>query len=289
VLRRKALSFLHMAWLHRKFQYNPLYKVPFLWMKNRNSNYQIIDLEGAKKYKTSDTIFILGNGPSLNNLQKSQIDEVKRHDTFGINYSFLFDLVPTFHSLEDDKTERGRRFLEERLEPYRERCSKTIWCISERHLTRFIHPRIAPEFFPMNPVCWVYKYPNPIRLDEKRPFRDEDFSQSVVYRGSMSVAIDLVLRLGYKKLVLLGVDLDIPKHFYDGLPEMKEYVSKLDAYRRQNNFTKREAMIPKGNKFHPVDEYLYALQDYLLRVKGVNLFVGLKDNTLYPKIPAYFE
>ena len=51
---------------------------------------------------------------------------------------------------------------------------------------------------------------------------------------------------------------------------------------------KFDTMYPKGTKIHTYDVYLYALTDYLKRKKGIELYIGTKDNMLYPKLSAYF-
>jgi len=48
-------------------------------------------------------------------------------------------------------------------------------------------------------------------------------------------------------------------------------------------------MSPRRGKENTLDEYLYALKGYLKRKKDVNLFIGFKDNMLYPEISAYFD
>ena len=72
--------------------------------KNKNLKYETYTFKSVKKFKTSDTIFILGSGPSLNRISSNQVNHIKEHDSMGINKSFLRkDLVPTFHQSECGK------------------------------------------------------------------------------------------------------------------------------------------------------------------------------------------
>lgn len=269
----------------QRLRYLPYRKIPFIWLKNRRLNYKIISLNEVKRYKKSDTIFILGSGPSIKELTKEQWQHISKHDSFGINFSFLLDFVPTFHSMEDGKTSWLRSFIEQKLKPYRKKFSNTVWFISNRHLSRFIHPRLTPNFFPENPICCFYKFPKQINLKEDRPFRVEDFTEnSIIYRGSLSVVLYLIDRLEYKNIVLLGMDLHTPEHFYNNMPEMEEYVKREKAVYVGDKF---EYMIPKNNKFRPFDEYLYALNNFYFNPKNINLYIGIKNNLLYPKIKIY--
>ena len=126
---------------------------------------------------------------------------------------------------------------------------------------------------------------------DKAGFEDGYFEKSLLYRNVMSLILDIVVRMGYEKIVLLGVDLDNWAYFYENLPEMKEYVEeriyKARPYMKKG--MKFDTMYPKGNKYHPFDVYLYALSDYLKRKRNITLYIGKKDNSLFPGLPAYFE
>ena len=55
-----------------------------------------------------------------------------------------------------------------------------------------------------------------------------------------------------------------------------------------NDRVRFESMYPIPGKSIPMDEYYYSVADYLNRKKGVQIFIGFRDNILYPKLPAYF-
>lgn len=269
----------------QRLRYLPYRKVLFTWISNRQLRYKMISKDEAKKYKRSNIIFVLGSGPSIKRLTKEQWEYIGQHDSFGINFSFLLDFTPTFHSMEDGKIRWYRRFMEERLQSRRKRLSETVWFISERHLTRFIHPRLTPLFFPENPICCIYKYPKPIILNENRPFRKEDFiKNSIVYRGSLSVVLYLIDKLVYKNIVLLGIDLNTPEHFFYNMEEMKPYV---EYQRKRHDKDKYQYMLTKPGKYRPFDEYLYEVNDLYFKPKGVNLFVGSTESILADRIPVY--
>ena len=44
-------------------QMQPLYKVPFAWIKNRRLDYGVITTDEAEERRRSDTLFVLGAGP----------------------------------------------------------------------------------------------------------------------------------------------------------------------------------------------------------------------------------
>jgi len=269
---------------NQKLRYIPYRKLFIIYIRNRNLKYKVISLKEAVKYKKSNTIFILGSGPSIKKITKEQWKYISIHDSFGINFSFLLDFVPTFHSMEDGKIDWYRKFIEKRLESRRKKLSKTIWFISNRHLFRFIHPRLTPGFFPENPIVCIYKFPDVITLENDRPFKKNDFSKTIVYRGSLSLVLHLIDKLDYKNIVLLGIDLNTPEHFFYDMEEMKEYV---DYQKKMHDNDKFEYMITKEGKYRPFDEYLFALNDFYFRPKNINLYIGTKDNILYPNLETY--
>lgn len=257
----------------------------------RGGEWTVIAPGEAARRRASDTIFILGSGPSIARLTDQQWKQVGRHDSFGINFSFLLDFVPTFHVMEDGKDAWLRRLIADVLAPRRRRLRDTVWFLSTKQRARGIHPRTAPELFPEHPTVCVYPSPAVIRLEEDRPFRAADFARTAVYRGTMSVVLHLVQELGYRRIVLLGVDLHTVVHFFDDLPEMRGYAEESNRGLRERlrvkNVSAFPSMIAVGNKYRRFDEYLYALDELHLRPRGIELAMGDGASLLCPRIPAF--
>ena len=268
------------------------------WYSTRNNNYKIYNLHDIKKFKTSDTIFILGNGPSLNLLNSDHIKIIKSHDSAGVSLSFLKkELTPTFHfsALEGSNTPYYDGLRQDMFRPYRKQYNDVIIVINRRNLYRMVHPRLTPHLLPEAAKCYYFEQPETIQLEKKRPLVDADFDKSLRYRGKLTIVLHNILKLDYKNIVLLGVDLDTRQYFYGNMGGIVaeylkdtfinnygvEYVKDMDK--------KYAAMSPRRGKENTLDEYLYALKGYLKRKKDVNLFIGFKDNMLYPEISAYFD
>ncbi len=263
----------------------PVWKVPYLWFKNRGVKYKIINIDEAKKYKKSDTIFIIGSGPSVNDLTDKEWKHISANDSFGINFTYLLGYPTTFYILEDGKIPWFRKFVEERLSSRRKMLKDTVWCYSDRKMFRFIHPRITPEIFPEDPVCIYYKFPMPLTRYEDKPFSAYEFEKSVFYRGSLSLVLYLVDRLEYKNIVLLGIDMNTKEHFFDKMEEMRKYVNWYEEMHKDKD--KYDYMCVKEGKMRPMDKYIYDLAENYFSKKGVNLYVGSAKSSLYPKIPLY--
>ena len=141
-------------------------------LKKGENYHKIINLSQMQKFKRSDTIFLLGSGPSMLDITKEQWKYLNKHDTFGINYSFLLDHIPRFHHQETGRTKASREFFKIIFSSKRKMYHKTIWFVSSREYKRRLHPKYMPEFFPENPTCCFYKYPFPVEMKENRPFTD---------------------------------------------------------------------------------------------------------------------
>lgn|GEM_PF-2010244 len=258
-------------------------------VRNRRLPYRMCDIGAAKGMRGSGTVFVLGSGPSLNRIKGNIVEKVRAHDSFGINFSVLFDAItPTFQQMSYESEGIARGMICQALASQKARLTDSVFMLNTKMLWRMGHPRVTPEFFPDNPCCCIYSLRPPIAFQTERPFLDSDFESSLVYRGTLTVVLDLVVRLGYTRIVLIGVDPDTSDHFFDSYECMKEYVAFQNSRPIGNRQKKIESMYPKGRKIHPINVYLYALREYMERRHGIELLTAFSDNMLYPGLPAYF-
>lgn len=260
----------------------------WVWLTRRPAGYELLSLAEVRERRRSDTLFILGSGPSIRATTPGQWAFVARHDSFGINFSFLLDFVPTYHLLEDGKVRWHRELTKRVLAPRRGKLSPTIWFLTNRHVRRLIHPRYTPALFPEPARVCAFQLPPRLLLDRDRPFTAADFERSVRYRATMSVVLHLALELGYSRMVLLGVDPQTPHHFFEGMAEMGEYVENVSRDQLDDRLP-LPLMRPKAGLFRPLDEYLYALHELHLQPRGKALSVGDPGSVLHPRLPYFAE
>lgn len=273
--------------LERRLRYLPYWAQACVWITQRPSGYVLLSLDEVREKKRSDTLFILGSGPSIRRVAPRQWEYIGQHESFGINFSLLLNIVPTYHLMEDGKVAWHRELTKRVLAPRRRRLSPTIWFISNRHTRRLIHPRYTPELFPNPAQVCVFQMPERLLLKRDRPFTAGDFQDSIRYRGTMSLVLYLATQLAYKRIVLLGVDLHTPRHFFEDIEEMRAYVENVSRDQLDDSLP-LAFMIPKEGMFRPLDEYLYALNELHFSRKGIELYVGNRDNMLCPRI-SYFS
>ena len=254
------------------------------WFRNSSIDYRWIPRPEWSRYKKSDTVFVFGSGPSVNALTPEQWDIIRAHDSIGLNFAFLANFPMTYFYLgyEPSSNESLRQAFSAAL---RQRYSESLWFVPTKVLCRLVHPRTVPEFFPFHPQLALFDLPPALRLDANRPFARADFDYSLVYRGVMGVGLHLVHQLGYRKIVLVGVDLNTHHHFFDDHPAMRE---ERQVYnQKMSSGGVFESMIPKDDKYRTMEEYYYALQELFFGPQGVQLYVSNENNLLSPRLPRY--
>ncbi|MBN2483458.1 MAG: hypothetical protein JXD21_04580 [Candidatus Omnitrophica bacterium] len=276
--------------LDLKYRYVSILRTIYNWYKNRHLSYTALSLDDVKsKYKKSDTIFILGSAESINDITDEQWRTVAQHDSFGINKWPMHDFAPTFYYTNYP---RNKIHLYCYLNSIKEKIARyhnTIFFVSfNRAVRRGMHPRVFPDFFSKNPLCCFYEAAPPIKLTGNKIFGCDSFELTLHYRGALSLILDLVDKLGYRNIVLLGVDLINAVHFYDSYPEMQWQVETKYAQSIQiNRNRKHGTMSDKNGTKVTMDQYIYAVDRYYFKPKNVRLYVGSSASILAEKIPVY--
>lgn len=269
-----------------KVRYIPVTRTIYNWFRNRNINYTALSLDDVKnKYKRSDTVFILGGSDSINNITRDQWNHIAQHDSIGINWWPVHKFVPTYYYTNYPRNKTHFSYFQSVLGKNFKNYEKTIFFISgDRAVRRGIHPRILNRLFHESPLCCFYKYPKPINTMK---FTSNTFNDSLSYRGGLSLVLDLMNKLQYKKIVLMGIDLKNRVHFYDTYPEMQwQFESGYSKPIELKKHEKHATQEAKGTRL-PISKYLYALYDLYFKHRGIELYVGSTNSMLIDKIPLY--
>ena len=260
------------------------------WFKNRGAMYSIFSVKEVKRdYKKSDTIFVLGSGESINGITKEDWDHIAKYDSFGMNWWPVHWFVPTFYysSFPRQKIyfEYFCSIIGSKIRGY---YNTVFFVSSNRAARRGIHPRILPDFFHSMQLVCFYEYEEPIRLKKGEFFSEETFKNKIYYRGGLSLVLDLINKMGYKNIVLLGVDLTKSNHFYDRYPEMQWQFET--GYRKavdEKLYSPHPTMDTKNGSKVPIDRYIYAVQDLYFKTRGIIIYVGSHKSILAERLPIY--
>ena len=243
-------------------------------------------LSELRNKRRSDTLFILGSGASINRLDDADWDTIARHDSIGLNFWMLHRFVPDFYMFEAGPTgERTRdfeRFLSERADRYRD--VPLIYKDTDRHQLNLaalpdqivanmrvlnkINLPIDEERFLRRALTWALRLRVP-RITDLQLFA----------RVSIVQAISIGAAMGYKEIILAGVDLNNIRYFWQDDPE-------LSWFGVAQSGTVHKTMVK--DQFLPVDRIIDTVEDVWLKPAGIRLYCGHATSALHPQLPAYF-
>lgn len=264
------------------------------------AGFTIASRDNLARHKTSDTLFVLGSGPSINDISESKWKEIARHDSIGFNYFLAHPFVPTFYHMEllHRDLDMFRSCYSQRRDAYKNIPFMVNYLHIEGELKQpdlnFIHnllvtvPRryagtSASEFHQI--LEYAYK-----RIEPK------DSSYFVHNRASVSLMVSLAVLLDYKRIVLAGIDLNSTGHFFCDERYACEAVRSLLDLRCQEA---TEPVSSDGKFLHitadptlwpnhiTIDRSLEIFSESVLKQRGIDLYVYNKGTLLYPAFPIW--
>jgi hypothetical protein len=255
----------------------------------------LLETLSLKGLKTSETLFVLGSAKSINDISAERWNVIGKHDSVGINFWPVHSFVPSFFHFEnisfDEQPVMYTAFLD---------------LLKHRSDAYVNTPKIITEVHSDNPRQLLYELPEGIRkhlyLGFSMPViaRNEGelrvgigYMRSIgvflhrdriawlfKYGGSVIAMMMLAVVMGYKRIVLCGVDLNEQEYFYqdrERYPECAgwEFVSKKEMHLT----TRRLPWLV------PAQSAVWLFKELVLDVEGIDLFIENPVSTLYPRVP----
>lgn len=255
------------------------------------------------------TAFILGTGGSVNKYTASQWEEVADSFSIGVNFWLLHDFVPNAFSLEiDDRDEEAFnherdiqfRLLEQRALDYANVLMMTRGRMTFNYLRSNSAPSVLQERLKLA-LCLrlhgedvadkekhIKAYGALLRLNRHLPF-----CPYLITPGISATILFLTLlcyEVGFRDVVLCGVDLNSSSHFYeDPLPDSRMVVE--DWPRPTPQVTQKQSKVhvtfdrKRGGGFH-VKDHLMMVQELLFKDQ-FTVYSGSPESALVPELPVY--
>lgn len=268
------------------------------------NNYKLIDNYIDNKKKT-DTVFILGSGDSINELTHNDWSLIKKNNIIGLNYSFVHPIIPDYHFMEMIPQKEMHDFFREETE---KRYSEVDMFFQFKHIIKsgfnlrsykfknraFVHiPHLYPTIYPE--ILQLYLNDHITKYGLKK-------SNLIHHNSHIGCAVMFAQSLGYKNVVLLGIDLNGGAYFTDSNIKSKEFPC-IDSYDRINRLRKKhfKSVNEYQNSKHPtvdpklltkrgavsMDEYFKVYNDVMVLNSDTKLYTGSNTSLLAKYLPVY--
>ncbi len=254
----------------------------------------LLDTLKLPPLKTSDTVFILGSGWSINEIPAQRWKVIGRHDTIGFNFWPVHPFVPHIFvfenlctSIQQDLYRAFFTTIQRRAHDYQ----NTVKIATEPHPRserQLLHE--LPTDFREN-LYVGYTAPVTARseaeleagitfLRSQGVFEPGDKLEWLFkYGGSVIAMLSLAVRMNYRRIVLCGIDLGRQDYFYHDRERYPESADWEFAPRKDVHLTARRLpwMVP-------AQQVIQAFKKVVLDPAGVELFVENRTSTLFPAI-----
>jgi len=248
--------------------------------------------------RRSDTVFILGSGWSINNISESKWKTIKNHDSFGFNLwlrhahvpSMYFSHVPDTRSANEMLLRCFIKLMEERAQDYKA-VPKFIPFLHNDPTHKFINaiPKAwRQNLYAINTFTAVARSAQEVNREISNLLDNGWFRCNPTgplklfsYIGTIIQLMDLSVRMGYRRVILCGVDMSDPRYFYEDLDQYPDM-----AGIRSSPPTQTTHQTLKQTRGHiPIDQVVYAMNDLVFEPNEIKLYVEHAGSALYPRIP----
>jgi len=171
--------------------------------------------------KGADEAVFLGCGPSINDLTEEDWEKLKSRDLWTSNNWFVHKtIVPDFYHVEIKAHRNGSMFkkiADEKHKQYKD----VSWIVDQTrpYILKFLDPELYSD---------ISVYPKVYRKKEDGKYKPDPSHVTVSCNASMTLILDLMSRMGYKKIYFVGVDLYSSEYFWSNNNDYKDvYIPEI--------------------------------------------------------------
>lgn len=244
-----------------------------------------------------DTFYIFGSGASVEDLRQEDFDQIRSQRSVGINYWTVHKFVPDFFSFESaPQVGDGQDFSRFLQHLHRREI------LSRRPEIVILRPRSESELATLDkapdglrPFVWFYGRITPATRELRNLESDLAFFFSKVAPRFSSLVLDsgasivrmisLGILLGFKRIVLLGVDLSDSRYFWENESKYTEGFPWPLPVSNQR-FKEHETTRLENRPFAVVD-MVRTLDRYFQLELGGKIFIGSESSLLSNFLPVF--
>lgn len=263
-------------------------------------NYKSVDSFDVLSKKKSDTIFILGSGESINSITPSEWEVIQKHDSIGFNYFLVNDFVPTYYVLEPSVDKSFFDFFWEIYNDKIEAYKDIPLFIQNNHFSEFGYDLSGMKGNQKNVYFSTpYRYTTSseknlkMALKWRKKLGKMNLGSAIHHGGSLIHVLTLAYLMGYKKIVLLGIDLNTSQYFFQKTPFVNHWAEKLskkcEVYFKEQEDIHQTANEEKTKLYNelPVTKVVKVLNDVYLKPDGIELMTPNTKSLIYSLIDHY--
>lgn len=193
--------------------------------------YRVIDEAALRQSRKSDTVFIFGSGYSLNDITADGWRAIAEHDTLGFNYFVHQDFVRMDYHLvrEVARQDVGERWKSDAasyfgLASANRHYANTIFLVQTGLRAINGNRVIGHGYVPVKNRIFLWH----TIIGERLP--SESFDRGLTHaQGTVAECINFAALLGWKKIVLAGIDLYDRRYFWLQKDQPREMNDSVDV------------------------------------------------------------
>jgi hypothetical protein len=258
------------------------------WNNNRRS--KVLDTN-EYNFPADGVFFILGSGVSINNLTNENFDFIRDNTSVGINRWVLHEFIPNFYSFEysDSKDDLATvNLINDFLlsDKLLNKNSQILFNHSAFDRNKGLRYKMKNDYLDKVRVYSTIRLPvwsekslfNLLRLILSKFFL-RNLPNGLLYgkRASIERMTYLGVKMGFKKIVYLGIDLNNNDYFWEKKEEIIEKYKLQNYSSGQNNKVHNTEL--KHNNF-PVSKIIKTIQRVANKNNEIEFFVGNKESEL---------
>ena len=242
----------------------------------------------------ASVFFILGSGSSVNELTEKHFSIITSHRSVGINYWAAHPFIPDFYALENVSTvgdgndfDRCLRLLSAPRHLQAQSpvlILRTVNSDAHRSLRRFRRVSSAKVFFYGRITPLTKKLHNLLQeIPRIHKMLDRQAGELVVDSGASVVRmIGIARRMGFRNIVLVGVELDNTRYFWEG----EKFGGAPGAMPVNNQRAATHESNSLRNRPFRAQDMVLALHESLQK-EGVTLSLALETGVFSGRLPTY--
>ncbi len=240
-------------------------------------------------------LFIIGSGSSINNLSNNHWEEISKETSFGFNFFLSHNFNCNYYFLEFSENSAVQTQYYNILSRNNEKIHIPL-IVNQKHFTENVlppPPHINEKFYFQNPFRFPTKNIKLIRFILKfgqlgLPIDNPNYG--IHHSSSLCYLVNLGVRIGFKHIILVGVDLNNTEYFFyskkdDISIKLTEIYKKILS--RNNIHRTADSSITGSYKSLSTPDYLNLYNKYVCKRKKVRLEVANPNSLLADFLPVY--